>query len=321
MRIKILLLFAALLFGCKDYNIKTTVSAGGECTRVISISPGSKDIFDNAFPVLIDESWDTTWTKNEENKSLFTARKQFKSIEEFNEHFAKTTPNKMRDSVIIEKKFRRFYTYFNYTEVLKAYNPFNTIPITDFVSDEVIEQYLSGNEDEAKEKLEKWQSLDILNYFLINFEKNCETLREEKLTHEFIFAKRDTLLALFDELPNDKSEIADYLAEIYGVPAISSLSDPIGNILTEIEEKLDWAGSLSGSYNFEVELPGIILSTNSEALEGNTARWKTDSEKFYAVDFVMTAESRVMNTWAMIATGILGVFLIILIILPVFRKK
>ena len=63
-------------------------------------------------------------------------------------------------------------------------------------------------------------------------------------------------------------------------------------------------------YTNEVIMPGLILDTNAKDVEGNSVQWKFDYNRFLWEDYTMWVESRVVNRWAMILTGILCMILV-----------
>lgn len=78
---------------------------------------------------------------------------------------------------------------------------------------------------------------------------------------------------------------------------------------------------LDGNYVNEVILPGIIISTNTKTIEGNKLTWKFNTSKSNMIFIEMNAQSRMINTWTFVVTGILILFILTGLILPIIRKK
>ena len=67
-------------------------------------------------------------------------------------------------------------------------------------------------------------------------------------------------------------------------------------------------------------MPGIITETNSTNLIGNRVSWEVEADSFLLRDKVMMVESRVVNYWAFILTGLVVFGLLVLIVLKGFRR-
>jgi len=68
-------------------------------------------------------------------------------------------------------------------------------------------------------------------------------------------------------------------------------------------------------------VPGIILSSNSTEITGNTASWDVSSNSFYAKDYTLSVESKKINKGTVIVSGTLVVFLLIGLVAGMIRKK
>ena len=61
----------------------------------------------------------------------------------------------------------------------------------------------------------------------------------------------------------------------------------------------------SDSYINKVIMPGIIMDTNAEQVEGNSVIWRVKAKQFLDVDYSMWVESRSVNRWAILLTALL----------------
>jgi hypothetical protein len=79
----------------------------------------------------------------------------------------------------------------------------------------------------------------------------------------------------------------------------------------------------ANSYKFIIRMPGILLETSSNQIEGTECRWEYTGNDLYFDDVVMTCESRIINKWAFWVGGILILLVVGLVIIkPVsFRKS
>jgi hypothetical protein len=75
------------------------------------------------------------------------------------------------------------------------------------------------------------------------------------------------------------------------------------------------------TYGNEVQMPGVIIAANAKSMKGNTLCWDIEPGEFFFYDFVMSAESRIMNRWSFWVTGVLAVLLLSGLIAGSFGRK
>lgn len=75
---------------------------------------------------------------------------------------------------------------------------------------------------------------------------------------------------------------------------------------------------MTDNVSFSLGMPGLLLSTNADAVAGNVCTWEVP-ETVQWINFEMVAESRSVNQWAFYVTGILILLLLILLIGRIFR--
>jgi hypothetical protein len=79
------------------------------------------------------------------------------------------------------------------------------------------------------------------------------------------------------------------------------------SLFGEFNRKLKFLENLMLMENFQVEaeMPGLITATNSSALSGNRVSWEIFPMAFLLEDYSMTVESRVINVWAFVISGLI----------------
>jgi hypothetical protein len=111
-----------------------------------------------------------------------------------------------------------------------------------------------------------------------------------------------------------------YLENKLGLTLKGKIERPIENITKAIESEIQFMLDAGGEYVNEVSMPGIILNTNANTVEGNRVVWRFNDDRFAFIGYTMTVESRIANPWATYATG--GILLVIvgLLLLPRWRR-
>ncbi|MBU4445439.1 MAG: hypothetical protein L6422_00755 [Candidatus Marinimicrobia bacterium] len=68
-------------------------------------------------------------------------------------------------------------------------------------------------------------------------------------------------------------------------------------------------------------MPGLLIDTNAETVEGNKVVWEVGTGKFFLRDFEMWAESRIVNRWAIPVTAVILLVICGGLVIAVFRRR
>ena len=300
--------------GCREsYTVVTTLLADGSCDRVITVTSDSMNVPDVAFPLLIDSSWETSWKAPAQKgeKYLFTARKHYAHIDSLSQDCARVNDSgKIKISISIEKKFRWFSTYFTYREKYRAFNPFRSIPLSEFMTRDEIHRYLAGEKsDSLKKKREAWENRNMFEEFYQGLIQAAGELNDPSLPVSLIESKKEGLYAKV--MSSGSDDVVKETAEVLGTPAVEKLSTEIHALVNGIMHKFEVASKADGDYVSTVVMPGTILDTNADEVKGNSVVWRFSDEQFSLADFEMRVESRRVNVWALTATGLVVLVLIL----------
>ncbi len=316
--IAILLLISA---GCKEYTTKTKINPDGSCERIVIVEGDTSNIAGLPFPIPTDKSWKIEKKRSEKDstKVVYTAEKKFTDVNNLNIEYR--NQSKIGVKINFEKKFRWFYTYYEYEETYMSYFPFKLTPLKEYLTKEEYQKFIGGDTTKAlNERLQKYAGENYLEYFLSEFLRTCKEKGIKEVTEASIREKREVVFEYIDHNDNNSKTLAAFLALTFKSEEIKKLEVFLGYLVNEVEKKMEWAGSASGTYTNQVNMPGVILATNSKSVKGNTVEWKINAERFQFEDLVMKVESRTANVIVFVITGIVIVFAIILLLLPKFRK-
>ena len=235
----------------------------------------------------------------------------------------------------VKKSFRWFYTYYTYTATYKELTDKGPVPLSNYMNKEEQIIWFCGDNSaynglsgmELKDKLDEIESKFGEWYSRSQYEINWEVIRDfilaqgdttnirrldesKEAVYKNHFSTQDTwgdaqidvLCTIFDKIYQTK-----YYSELYlkNKEAMNNMG----------EEKIKIAEVLYNSIQFELSMPGKLLSSNARTLNNNSAIWKIDGFRLLADNYTLNAESRVINYWAFGVT-----LLIILIILGAFVK-
>jgi hypothetical protein len=320
-----MMIMGCILFfsSCRDIRTTTRIFSDGSCERIVTVMGDSSAAWDLSYPVPHDSTWSMKYNNNADPKT-YTAVKRFEHISDLDRELSEKPDSlyQVQISIRLKKNFRWFSTIFRYEEVYKAANPFPDYPISKYLNPDELTLYYS-NEDtlDLDDRVDEWYDHAMFNEFFQKLESDIDSLNRPELTRTMIEAKRDTLSKLLDkDIPEE--QIPEIFESVLGTKVVLHLSEEIKSHLNLLEKKGSFIINLYGNYENQVIMPGLVFDTNAKILEGNTVTWKFESRRFLWEDYTMWVESRVVNRWAMIVTGILSVILVAgLIFGAIFKKK
>lgn len=307
--------------GCREYKTSTKINSDGSCVRTVMVKDNTVEPDSIVFPVPVDKSWkiERTKAKDDSTQTVYTATKDFGNVNDINNEYK--NKEKIGLHVNLDKKFRWFYTYYDYEEVYQSYFPFKKIPIRNFLTPQEYELYLKDDTTKAfKKRLDKYAEENYFEYFfqeLLNLVRNNKTA---DLTPDLIISKKEKIKENINE-HGDKTDLMQYLEKVLGTKSVWKLKNGIDEIVKTIMDRMDQYSTANGSYKNEVAMPGIILNTNAKTVEGNKVIWEFDENRFCYEDFTMTVQSRAVNVWTFIVSGVVVFAVVILLILPKLKKK
>jgi len=328
-----------LLFwsGCREISLFTTIHPDGSFTRMIRISGDSSDVFRGDLP----EPVDSTWTRivqpdtAHHGKYILTWTKTFKTDQEFNEKLSSDTSwRKCLDRTIkVDRRFGFFYSYLSYSLHFTGINPFTTLNYHNYLSDEdlLILKRLPASGSPPDSSLVDSVEQKALNFLSVSITHEIEQLLKEGIRkldqpgvpESLVEAAHDSIERFAEDWNLDHPDtLIDLLANWSGNEMVRELHRLQPPLFAGFLEKINLMDKLIGmeSYPETVEMPGLLTRTNSISIRGNQVSWEVEPLSLLFGDTEFYAESRVVNNWAFILTGIILLALIILLIIKTFRR-
>lgn len=234
----------------------------------------------------------------------------------------------------VKKNFRWFYTYYIYTATYHEFPDKGPVPLSKYLNKEEQAIWFRGD-NAAYNGLNGIELNDNLDNLETKFGEWCQRSMYEiswEVIRHFTSEKGDTAyIRHLDELKEavynkylakqnswedaDAEQVCNFFDKMCGRDYFSKLYKTNQDAIDAMgEEKLQVANLFYHALQSEVTMPGKIISTNAKTLkEGNTAIWKIDGFRILADDYVLRAESRIVNYWAfgitlLIVLAIFGVF-------------
>lgn len=241
----------------------------------------------------------------------------------------------------LKKNFRWFYTYYIYTATYQELPDKGPVPLSNYLNKEEQAIWLRGDNaaydglngielndklDNIEAKFGEWYqrsmyeiSWEVIRHFTSQQGDTAYIHRLDELkeaVYNKFLAKQDSWEdADAEQVCNFFDEVCrtEYFSELY--KADKEDIDAMG------EEKIQVANLFYHTIQFEVTMPGRILSTNGRLLkDNNTAIWKIDGFRLLAGDYVLRADSRVINYQAFGIT-LLVILAALVVFVKLYRRK
>ena len=333
--IYLLLFIVFFLSSCRDISIKTIIHDDGSFTRVVTITGDSADVLKTDLPYPVDSNWVKEFVRDTADSTAFicTYTRTFRNDEELNNEIHGDTGwrSQISRDLEISKRFMFFYSFITYKQIYKAVNPFEE-DYHEYLSKEDIlwiskfkipqNKKDSIRDDTAGARLFRYWTDAVVNDMVEDLEEGLSKLDGPGLINFDPSLYRNRMAANIDHWTNVKfTDAIDSLAVWSGNPGVSVLQHIDPPVFRDLNNFVDLIDNLlfSQKYTLEAEMPGLITETNATIMHGNTVSWDVHSLSFYFEDYEMLAESRVMNYWAFVLSGIIVLLLLVAVIVKIFK--
>ncbi len=296
----------------------TKINNDGSCERTVFVKNVSDTSMYRSFPVPTDKSWESRIERDSVKEEVYVASKRFDNVNQMNNEYKR--PSKVGIDLKFEKKFRWFFTYFSYQETYKPCFQIQRIPIRAFLTKEEYAQYENGDTSKAlKERMDEFLMANLVEEFYKQLIDSVESLHDPSLPVSVFIAKKHEID--FHNMEHSTKDVIKYLERTLGLKLRGKLERQIDGIEKLMEAKIQFIMDAGGDYVNEVVMPGIILNTNANTVEGTKVLWHFNEDKFTFISYTMTVESRIANPWATYTTGGVLIVIVTLLMLPRLKRK
>jgi hypothetical protein len=324
---------AVLLFfitGCRKITVTTQVFPDGTCKRTVTVRGDSSAVDRGAYPIPGDSSWTITREKDstEAGKWIYTAVKDFDGVDGLDSELKLPEySDKIGIDVSLKKKFRWFISYFEYVETYRAFNRFDGVPIEDYMNREEWELFVQDEDTlDLEDRYEEWSNRAMFQEIYRDLKAAVERLNPPGITVQALEDKKETLFEKCVAMEEPEEGLAygitGVVEDVMGVSLPSSVREEVVRSFARLEEKIDFMEEVMGdSYENRVSMPGLVMDTDADELEGNVAVWEVNSKQFMFYDYSMTVTSRKVNLWAQIVTAAVLVVVVGWIVFVLIRRR
>jgi ribosome-binding factor A len=181
-----------------------------------------------------------------------------------------------------------------------------------------IDRYLK----DINKKFENWLEENLKEEVILAIEKDIKDNDVHGISINDLRANADTIYGIIDSLGGQKMKQAFYksLNEIFNTIEFDKLSTVEDTELQNFEKMLEFIIAQNG-FKYNLQIPGLLLDTNSDMIKGNQLSWQFKPIEAFFIETSQRAESRIVNVWAFLVSGVFLVLVIIFLLFPVFKKK
>ncbi|MCU0378320.1 MAG: hypothetical protein MUC78_08670 [Bacteroidales bacterium] len=329
-------LLLPLLFVISCNGPETTVTnfvyRDGTVLRRVEMQNTEYKFGQNVMRVPVDSTWttndsisispdgDTTW--------YVTAEKIFDSAEAINESYLSDSGSNrgIPRSVAFKREFKWFTTTFYFSEKCSKTMIYG-YPKEDYLSNEEIEfmmlpkkimvAKLTGPDstayhamkDSLDHKRDLWTTKSFISDWIEEAGRLCEASGKDSLTTEILRLHENA----FNEIIEPDRNMSNNCIPILGEKICSRFSPELDTAQNVVMERLN-PSIFFEDYTLQIVMPAKVIKTNGYLISGGELAWPVTGDHFLTSDYIMFAEARIINYWAIILTLIFLSGLILLIV-------
>jgi hypothetical protein len=325
-----------------NYRIVTHIDRNGSGWREIQTTMSKTDSLPKLFPYNLSYGWEISQSDtvveeylSRKSKTNVKVRKKFNSIHDL--------PVDLRSDIIFpvakesyKKRFRWFYTYHDFTAIYPEITDKGRVPLEGYLNKSEQKFYLQGdfsaykgmNGIELKEELNDIETRFLKWYNRSMFEESFEVIMHYSVSdfRPTLSVAKDSLYSILEQQHIEQPKVSDictvlddFLSTGFFTQLFNDNEHEMNNMLEErfkiIESLLEY------SIQYELRLPGQIMTSNTDLQNDEVLKWHVNLFRFFSDDYTLTAESRTMNSWAFVVTFLLIVLSVFLYILVLQKRK
>ena len=324
MKRKVLLSLALMMtvISCEgpETTVTNLVRRDGSVMRKAELQYSKDELSLDDFRVPVDSTWklhdsisitdkgDTTW--------FLLAEKLFKSVDEINKaYLADTGKNSVVPrSASHQLSFKWFTTGWRFAEKCGK-SLTHGYPAENFLTPEEIEfrklpsvireELLAGPDslrykslnDSLDSHTEIWLIRSFVSEWIGDVSSLCASSGKDTLVAGTLRAHA----AKFDESALADDGFDNTCAEILGDSIFQKVKPDLDSAMKISEKKFDRSLSFK-SYTMKTVLPLKVMASNGYAMPGGEITWPVNGDLFLTDDYIMWAETREVNYWAIFLT-------------------
>lgn len=270
----------------------------------------------------INMEGDTIWVKR--------AEKLFSNVDEINRtYLSDSGANKdIKRHAEFRKKFRWFNTEYRFSEIIDNKMSYG-YPVKNFLSEDELKWFYSplsltdekvngadslrfrALNDTVDKKIEKWYLKNVVSEWIGEFTRLTGDAGEDGMSLEALKQREDEFAAIleknsehFDSLWAEGTLLREFMGKDNAVRYKSEADSA-----AELAADHFWVSF--SDYTSRTIMPGKLTETNGFVDSSGILLWPVRSDFFLTEQYEMYSESKVLNKWAWVISGLFVIFTVI----------
>jgi hypothetical protein len=304
-------------------------------TRTLIFTADSATIAGRAFPLPLDSTWTVIVSRKDSATHELRAEQTFANVAAMNAVLVGTPAKTLTVTASFEERFRWFTTTYVYAEIWKCYRHPDAIPMGDFLSASdldmlytkaILKSDTTLPEDSIQveaigKRFHDWRRRNLFEAYFTELKRGAAFLRSSKMTEADLTRLRPKLFDAFIEnarleetegTSGKRLSEQDVIRQVLGRRIADQIFQANAGGFDSLNARIEYEGVGGGKVQqVSVTMPGDLVSTNAERVEGSTGTWKDALSMQYLRDVELRSESRVVNWWAVLLTvALVAAFLV-----------
>jgi hypothetical protein len=323
-RIPLVLALLLIVISCEDPETTVTnyVRRDGSVLRKAELKYVKNELDLNDFGVPVDSTWklhdSISFSADGDTLWFLLAEKLFVSVDDINKAYLADTGKNSRvlRAASFHSSFKWFTTTWHFTE--KCSRSFSHgYPAESYLTPEdielmnlpsiVLEEMLAGPDslrykglaDSLDTHTEKWFVSSLISEWIEDTKDMCAASDKDTLITETLRSHETE----FETLINMEANFDKTCSGILGDSLFQKYKPELDSAMKISEEKFDRSFSFK-DYTMKIVMPLKARSTNGYTMPGGEIAWPVKGELFLTEDYIMWAETRDINYWAIFLTAL-----------------
>ncbi|MCU0411726.1 MAG: hypothetical protein MUF82_04245 [Bacteroidetes bacterium] len=320
---------------CLETHVTTVVHPDGRLTRTLVFTADSATIVSRAFPIPVDSTWQISTVRKDSATHVLRAEQTFQDATAMNTTLVGIPGQTLTVVASLSHRPRWFFTDYSYKEIWKCYRHSDAVPLGDFLSPTDLDilytkailkadSTLPGDSVQIEaigRRFHDWRRRNLFEAYFTELQRGAALLRSSRITVADVVRMRPALFEAFIEnarledteaAPGKQLSEEDVIRRVLGGRVADQIFQANANGFDSLNALIEYEGVGGGKVQqVSVTMPGELVSTNAEQIEGSTGTWKDALSMQYFRDVELRSESRVVHWWAALLTvALVAAFLI-----------
>jgi len=329
-------IFFLILWGCNGPETVVTniVHADGSVTRRVEMRSSEPVVEPERCKVPVDSTWitvasmevsakgDTTW--------VIVSEKTFPCTDSINAGYSsgKDLNFMTKRSAGFKKRFRWFSTVYTFTEKIERLIPYGN-PVNDYLEGEfrnffmlpqsVADELIAGPDstqyiavfDSVENQVQRWLLSTLANRWLSDVAFQLHEAGTDSLVIADFLRKGEKYLKIDPDLFGLEG------TEAFGEEFTLNYSAILDSAENNLDKDLEVFFAFEG-YTMQTKMPGKLIGGNGFQTDSGEIAWPVKPELFLCEDYLMLAESRIVNVPVCILSGL---FVILVVAGYAYRRR